>query len=152
MSGPNPNAFPFLPLSGGTLSGPLTVASPGLTTTGLTMTGTAAINGKIQEVAAAGGVQSAAIAAANILTPANTNGVAAQLSDLTRDYMLYLTIGTAGTALTVLIGPTSTPANTIYNASTATAGEAISFRLPNGWWWQWGATTATLASQLAIAC
>lgn len=89
---------------------------------------------------------------APVITPANTSGVAAQLSDHTRDYMVYLTIGTAGTALTVLIGPTASPANTIYTAATATAGEAISFRLPAGWFWEWAATTATLAEQIAIGC
>lgn len=89
---------------------------------------------------------------APVITPANTSGVAAQLSDHTRDYMVYLTIGTAGTALTVLIGPTASPANTIYTAATATAGEAISFRLPAGWFWEWAATTATLAEQFAIGC
>jgi hypothetical protein len=89
---------------------------------------------------------------APVLTPANANGTAAQLTDTTRDYMVYLTIGTAGTALTVLIGPTSTPANTIYTAATATAGQTIGFRLPAGWFWEWAATTATLAEQFAVGC
>jgi hypothetical protein len=89
---------------------------------------------------------------APVITPANSNGAAAQLTDHTRDYMVYLTIGTGGTALTVLIGPTASPANTIYTAATATAGEAISFRLPAGWFWEWAATTATLAEQFAIGC
>jgi len=89
---------------------------------------------------------------APVLAPANTSGAAAQLSDHTRDYMLYLTVGSGGTAFSVAIGPTSTPANTIVSSGTATAGEVIAFRLPAGWWWEWSATTATLASQIAIGC
>jgi hypothetical protein len=89
---------------------------------------------------------------APVLTPTFANGTAAQLSDTTRDYMVYLTIGTAGTANTLAIGPTSTPANTIISSATATAGELMSFRLPAGWWVKWSATTATLATQKAIGC
>jgi hypothetical protein len=118
-----PFAPSSLPLSGGTLTGLLSLAA-GSRTAG----------------------------SAPVLTPANTNGAAAQLADHTRDYMLYLTVGIAGTALTVLIGPTVTPANTIYTAATATAGECISFRLPAGWFWQWSATAATLAQQFAVGC
>ena len=43
-------------------------------------------------------------ASAPVLTPAFASGTAAQLSDTTRDYMVYLTIGTAGTANTLAIG------------------------------------------------
>jgi len=86
------------------------------------------------------------------LTPAFANGTAAQLSDLTRDYIVYLTVGTAGTAFTVAIGPTSTPANTIVPSGTATSGQVVSFRLPAGWFVKWSATTATLAGQKAIGC
>jgi hypothetical protein len=89
---------------------------------------------------------------APLLTPANANGTAAQLTDTVRDYMLYLTIGTAGTGLSVAIGPTAGVADTIYTAATATAGQSISFRLPAGWFWKWTATTATLAEQTAIGC
>lgn len=89
---------------------------------------------------------------APLLTPANANGTAAQLTDTTRDYMLYLTIGIAGTALAVAIGPTSGVADTIYTASVATAGQSISFRLPAGWFWKWSAITATLTEQTAIGC
>jgi hypothetical protein len=96
------------------------------------------------------GTKTAAAAAA--LTPTFANGTAAQLTDLTRDYMVYFTVGTAGTAMTIAIGPTSTPANTIVSSSTATSGEVYSFRLPAGWFVKWSATTATLANQIAIGC
>lgn len=133
----------------------------------LTVTGNATISGSLTSTAgpltvSAGGAAITGVVAENsgtntagsapLLTPANANGTAAQLTDTTRDYMLYLTIGTAGTALTVAIGPTSGVADTIYTAATATAGEAICFRLPAGWFWKWAATTATLAEQTAIGC
>ena len=140
----NPNPVTGLPLSGGTVAS-LTVSPGGLTY------GSSAEFG-INAVQTAGGTNSAAEAASAVITPANANGTAAQLTDTTRDYMVYLTVGTAGTALSVAIGPTSTPANTIYNAGTATAGQTIGFRLPAGWFWKWAATTATLALQSAIGC
>lgn len=89
---------------------------------------------------------------APVLTPSFVSGTAAQLSDTSRDYMVYLQCSTAGTALTVAIGPTSTPANTIINSSTATLGELISIRLPAGWYLKWSATSAAFAQQKAIGC
>jgi hypothetical protein len=84
--------------------------------------------------------------AAAVLTPTFANGTAAQLSDTTRDYILYFTVGTAGT------GPTSNPANTIVSSSVATSGELYTFRLPAGWFVKWADTTGTLANQIAIGC
>jgi hypothetical protein len=89
---------------------------------------------------------------APVLTPSFASGTAAQLADLTRDYMVYLTIGTAGTANTLAIGPTSSPANTLISSATATTGEMMVVRLPAGWFLKWTATTATLATQTAIGC
>jgi hypothetical protein len=89
---------------------------------------------------------------APVITPAFANGTPAQLADTTRDYMVYLEVGTAGTALVIKIGPTSTPATTIVASGVATAGEVISVRLPAGWYLEWSATTATLANQTAIGC
>lgn len=91
-------------------------------------------------------------ASAPVLTPAFASGTAAQLADTTRDYQVYLTIGTAGTANSVAIGPTSTPANTVVSSGTATTGEVMTVRLPAGWYLKWTATTATLAHQIAIGC
>ena len=95
---------------------------------------------------------SATAASAPVLTPAFANGTAAQLADLTRDYVVYLEVATAGTAFVVQIGPTSTPANTVVASGPATSGQVVSFRLPAGWWVKWSATTATLANQTAIGC
>lgn len=89
---------------------------------------------------------------APVLTPAFASGTAAQLADLTRDYMVYLEIGTAGTANVLAIGPTSTPANTVIASGVATTGEIMTVRLPAGWFLKWSATTATLTNQIAIGC
>jgi hypothetical protein len=90
--------------------------------------------------------------AAAVLTPAFANGTASQLSDTTRDYQVYFTVGTAGSAFSVAIGPTSTPANTIVSSNTPNAGESISFRLPAGWFVKWAGTSTTLANQTAVGC
>ena len=96
------------------------------------------------------GVNSAGGATAS--TPTFSNGTAAQLAQTTKDAMVYLTVGTAGTAMVIAIGPTSTPANTVVSSSVATGGEVYAIRLPAGWYLKWTATTATIANQLAITC
>ena len=89
---------------------------------------------------------------APVITPAFANGTAAQLSDATRDYMVYLQFGAAGTAMSVAIGPTSTPANTIISSAAVVAGETVDFRLPAGWYAKISFTTTTLTNQIAIGC
>ncbi len=89
---------------------------------------------------------------APVLTPSFANGTASQLSDTTRDYLVYLQIGTAGTAFTLAIGPTSTPANTIMASATPLSDELLSFRLPAGWYVKWAGTSTTLTTQTAIGC
>lgn len=92
---------------------------------------------------------------APILTAvAGTNGGGGvQLTDKARDYMVYLQIGTAGTALVITTGHTSSANDVIIHASgVATAGQTISFRLPAGWYFLWTATTATLAQSVAVGC
>lgn len=98
--------------------------------------------------AAVAGITTAGSAPA--ITPTFASGTAAQLSDVTRDYQVYFTVGTAGT-ITLAIGPTSTPATTLINAQTATAGELISFRLPAAWFVKVTLATATIV-QHAIGC
>jgi len=114
-----------------------------------TLNSTAAFNG-ITSYGAGSGTNSAA--AANVLTPAFTSGTSAQLSDHTRDYMLYMECTTSGTALVMAIGPTSTPANTVVSSVATTAGDVYSFRLPAGWFFEWTATTAAFATQTAVSC
>lgn len=91
-------------------------------------------------------------ASAPVLTPSFANGTAAQLSDTTRDYMVYLQVGVAGTGFTLAIGPTSTPANTIMASATPTADEFLSFRLPAGWYVKWAGASTTLTTQTAVGC
>jgi hypothetical protein len=89
---------------------------------------------------------------APVLTPTFASGTAAQLTDTTRDYMVYLNVTTSGTATSVTIGPTSAAsAVTIMASAAATAGQVISFRLPAGWYVKWTGTTTVLA-QAAIGC
>jgi len=106
--------------------------------------------GDVTPVAMPAGTNSAS--SCPVLTPAFASGTAAQLSDTTRDYFVYLAITTSGTATTVAIGPTSTPANTILPSSSVTAGQMISFRLPAGWYVKWAGTSTAIATQTAIGC
>lgn len=87
-----------------------------------------------------------------ISSPGFAVGTASQLSDLTRDYMVYITIGTPGTGMTLAIGPGSVPANTLHSTSTPTAGMQFEFRLPAGWYAEIAGSSTTIASQIAIGC
>jgi hypothetical protein len=111
------------------------------------VTGVFSVGGKLT---LGGGTTTAS--SAPVLTPAFANGTAAQLSDTSRDYTIYLTCTAAGTALTVAIGPTSTPANTLISSETATLGQMLTIRQPAGWYLKWSATTATFTQQKAIGC
>ena len=97
-----------------------------------------------------GGTTTAASAPA--ITPTLANGVASQLSDVTRDYILYLEVGTAGTGFTLSIGPTSGVANAVVTSVTPVTGMLFTLRIPAGWFIKWAGTTTTLANQLAIGC
>lgn len=126
-------------------SGAITTIGPNGAVVGQTVSGSLTVTGLVTEN---GGTSTAG--SALVLTPTFSSGVAAQLTDTTRDYMVYLTIGTAGTANTLAIGPTSGVANTLISSATATSGELMTVRLPAGWFLKWTATTATLATQTAI--
>lgn len=81
------------------------------------------------------------------------SGTGIQLADLTRDYMVYLEVTTAGTATSVTIGHTSSANDvTIMASAAATAGQVISFRLPAGWYFKWTGTTTAIANQVAVGC
>ena len=86
------------------------------------------------------------------LAPGLTVNTPSQLSDTTRDYMVYLTIGTAGTGVQVKIGPSNPPVRNVYGSATPTAGQQIVFRLPAGFWAEVIGTGTTLAAQNAIGC
>lgn len=107
--------------------------------------------GDVTPVSMPSGTSSAA--SAPVLTSLGfVSGTAAQLSDTTRDYMVYLECTTSGTATTIAIGPTSTPANTIMASAAATAGTVYTVRLPAGWYLKWAGTTTAFATQTAIGC
>lgn len=99
-----------------------------------------------------GGTNTGAYGANVIAAAGFTMGTASQLSDATRDYTVYLTVGTAGTAGAVKIGPTSAVANTLVTGAALTSGQVITVRLPAGWYLEISATTATLAASVAVSC
>lgn len=83
---------------------------------------------------------------------ATNGGGGVQLSDLTRDYMVYLAVNTAGTATTVSIGHTSAASDVAIISNTAVSAGLISFRLPAGWWFKWSGTSTTISVQNAVGC
>jgi hypothetical protein len=93
-------------------------------------------------------------ASAPVLTSLGfTSGTAAQLTDTTRDYMVYLECTTSGTATSITIGHTSSANDvTIMASAAATAGVVYSFRLPAGWYVKWTGTTTAFATQNAVGC
>jgi len=105
-----------------------------------------------QVVAPQAGMSSAA--SAPILTAvAGASTVATQLSDTTRDYMVYLQVGTAGTLFIVTMGHTSGASDVTLHASGAgISSEVISFRLPAGWWFLWSGTLTTITQSVAVGC
>lgn len=87
-----------------------------------------------------------------ISSPGFVSGTASQLSDVTRDYEVYFTIGTGGGTVTIAIGPTSTPATTLVNAAAGVNGEVIRVRLPAGWYLEITVATSTIGKQIAVGC
>jgi hypothetical protein len=83
---------------------------------------------------------------------ATNGGGGVQLSDLTRDYMVYLAVNTAGTATTVSIGHTSAASDVAIISSTGVGLGLIAFRLPAGWYFKWSGTTTTISVQNAVGC
>ncbi len=97
------------------------------------------------------GVNTAEFGANVITSPGIVLGTATQLSDETRDYTVYLEVGTAGTTSVIKVGPTATVQYTVSSAGAATAGQVFTVHLPAGWYIKWTATTATIAHQVAIS-
>lgn len=89
---------------------------------------------------------------APLLTSLGFTGTAAQLSDTSRDYIVYLCVTTSGTATTVEFGHTSAASDVVLvNNAAVTAGQVISFRLPAGWYVK-ASGTSTVFSQSAVGC
>lgn len=95
---------------------------------------------------------STAASAPVIASPGFASGTASQLSDTTRDYMVYIQIGTGGGTVSLAIGPTSTPANAILTSAAGVNGELLSVLLPAGWFLKITVATSTIADQIAIGC
>lgn len=130
-------------ISGGGSVTPAAVAAAlaGQTVNGLTVSpGTLKIDKTGGESSTFGGTPT-------VLATALTNGGNTQLADITRDYMVYFQIGTAGTAFSLTVG-----GNSIMSGAAVASGQQISFRVPAGAFVSWSAVTATLASQIAIGC
>jgi hypothetical protein len=67
--------------------------------------------------------------------------------------MVYIQVGTAGTAFIISIGHTVSANDvTIHASGTATTGQIVSFRLPAGWYILWSATTATITQTTCVGC
>ena len=96
---------------------------------------------------------STAVSAPVLTALGAVSGTAIQLSDTSRDYMVYLEVTTAGTATSLTIGPTSSAnAVSLMTSQAATAGQIISFRLPAGWYFKWAGTTTAIGNQNAVGC
>ena len=108
--------------------------------------------GTFAEVVTANAGTSSAGSAPVIAAPGFVSGTASQLSDLTRDYLVYFTIATGGGTVTIAIGPTSTPATTIVNGAVGVAGVVIPIRLPAGWFLEITVATSTIGRQIAVGC
>lgn len=93
-------------------------------------------------------------ASAPVLTALGAvTATALQLSDTTRDYVVYLEVTTAGTATSLTMGPTSSAnAVSLMTSQAATAGQVITFRLPAGWYFKWTGTTTAIGNQVAVGC
>lgn len=84
----------------------------------------------------------------SVTSPTFVSGTAQQINT-TKDAMLYIDVKTAA-SLTIAIGPTSTPANTLQSAVVGGLG-LESVRVPAGWWVKLTGTMADLTIT-AITC
>ena len=121
----------YLPLTGGTVSGAVTLSALLTLNAGTITAGSAPV----------------------LTSLGATSGAAIQLSDLTRDYMVYLQVTTSGTATSLTMGHTSGASDvTIVTSGAVSAGTLWSFRLPAGWWFEWTGTTTAVGNQNAVGC
>ena len=141
-----------------------TVQSGNVTLTG-TITGASIVSGTQSAVTQVGIETFAALAGVNTSAAANylnstigaggnallgTAASGTQLSDTTRDYMVYLGVVSGGAAATLSIGAANTAVSTLYAAATCGPGTQYAFRLPAGWYIRFQATASV--QQTAISC
>ena len=91
----------------------------------------------------AGGASSASAALAN--------GTAKQVST-TVDTMVYIKLSTAGTAMSISVGPTSTPANTIFPSAAPNTTGMYTVRVPAGWYILVSGTSTVIQSSQYVTC
>lgn len=132
--------YPFQPTAGVTPAA-VAAALAGQTVNGLT------VSPGTLKADKTGGFSSAFGGSPAVLATALTNGGNTQLADITRDYMVYFQIGTAGTAFGLTVG-----GNTVMTGAAVASGQQVTFRVPAGAFVSWSATTATVANQIAIGC
>jgi hypothetical protein len=87
-----------------------------------------------------------------ITSPAFASGTAKQLSDTTRDYMVYLMVGTLGLTAAIAIGPDSSVQDVIAPAGTILSAGLYPVRLPAGWYLKVTVATGIIAGQIAVGC
>ena len=80
-----------------------------------------------------------------------TAATGTQLSDTTRDYMVYIGVTAGGAAATLSIGAANTAVATLFAAATCNVGTQYTFRLPAGWYIRFQGT-AGITQQTAISC
>ena len=79
------------------------------------------------------------------------NGTSKQVA-ATVDAMVYIKFSTAGTAMTISVGPTSTPANTIYPSAAPNTGAMYTVRVPAGWYILVSGTSTVIQSSVYVTC
>lgn len=109
-------------------------------------TGTWSSPGSVTLLPNTGGTDTSGAAAAS--SPSFTSGTAKQLST-TQDVILYIAVQTSA-ALSVAIGPTSTPATTLMPSQSYALG-LNAVRVPKGWWVKITGTIADLTIT-AVTC
>ena len=78
--------------------------------------------------------------------------VAGRLPVTTADAMLYVKLSTAGTAFSIAIGPTSTPATTIWGPGTPAITTLFSVRVPANWYVLLTSTSGAIATATYVTC
>jgi hypothetical protein len=116
-----------------------------LTTTGVTVE---TVNSGVNSSLAANYLNATIGAGAAAILGTAASGT--QLSDLTRDYMVYLQITAGGAGATLTIGTANTCNSTLFVNATTGPGTMYSFRLPAAWFIRMQATAAF--TQTAISC
>ena len=88
---------------------------------------------------------------ATTASAALANGTAKQVST-TVDTMVYIKLSTAGTAMSISVGPTSTPATTLWGPGTPLITGMYTVRVPAGWYILVSGTSTVIQSSQYVTC